>query len=66
MCKLVAAREAVLMARKAVLDAVREHDWLFGLDDADSLLQDAAAQISGEIAKRKAGTPSDPVALQAP
>lgn len=64
MCKLEAARNAIMEARKAVLEAVKEHDWLFGLDDADSLLQDAAAQVSGEIAKRSAGIPSEPVALQ--
>jgi hypothetical protein len=52
MCTLRKAREAILEARKAVMEAVTEHDWLFGLDDADKLLQDAAAQISGEISKR--------------
>lgn len=52
MCRLTKAREAILEARKAVLEAVEEYDWLFGLDDADKLLQDAAAQISGEISKR--------------
>lgn len=52
MCSLTKAREAILEARKAVQNAVDEHDWLFGLDDADKLLQDAASQISGEIAKQ--------------
>lgn len=61
---LVAARAAILEARQAVLEAVEVHDWLFALDDADRLLEDAAAQISAEIAQRRAGIPSDPIALQ--
>ena len=63
MCKLTAARNAILEARQAVLDAVADHDWLFGLEDADNLLQDAAAQISGEIAKR---LPERPIYERAP
>jgi hypothetical protein len=51
MCSLRKAREAILEARKAVQMAADEHDWLYGLEDADNLLQDAAAQISGEISK---------------
>lgn len=61
---LVAARAAILEARQAVREAVEVHDWLFGLDDADRLLEDAAAQISAEIAQRRDGIPSDPIALQ--
>jgi hypothetical protein len=51
-CSLRKARKAILDARKAVLEAAEEHDWLYGLCDADDLLVDAAAQISGEISKR--------------
>jgi hypothetical protein len=64
MCKLEAAREAILLARKAVLEAVHEHDWTYGLTDAYDLLQDAGAQISGEIGQRKAGIVPTSVALQ--
>jgi hypothetical protein len=52
MCSLTKAREAILVARVVVLDAIREHGEMFGLCDADDLLQDAASQISGEISKR--------------
>jgi hypothetical protein len=61
---LVAAKEAVQEARRAVLEAVHVHGWIYGLDDADSLLDDAISQIDGEIARRRDGIPSDPLALQ--
>lgn len=49
--KLIALREDILSLRGKVLEAANEHGWLYGLEDADNLLIDAAAQISGEISK---------------
>jgi hypothetical protein len=51
MCTLRKARDAILEARKTVMDAIDEHGDLFGLLDANDLHQDAASQISGEISK---------------
>jgi hypothetical protein len=64
MCKLEDAREAILLARKAVLEAVHEYDWTYALTDTYDLLQDAGAQLSGEIGQRKAGIIPTSVALQ--
>jgi hypothetical protein len=64
MCKLEDAREAILLARKAVLEAVHEYDWTYALKDTYDLLQDAGAQLSGEIGQRKAGIIPTSVALQ--
>lgn len=52
MCSLRKAREAIYSARALVYAAIAEHGELYGLEDANHLLIDAAAQISGEIAKR--------------
>jgi hypothetical protein len=52
MCSLSKAREAIYKARGLVYAAIEEHGELFGLEDANNLLIDAAAQISGEIAKQ--------------
>lgn len=52
MCSLRKAREAIYAARALVYAAIAEHGELFGLEDADNLLIDAASQISGEISKR--------------
>lgn len=61
---LISAKEAVMEARKAVLEAVEVHDWLFGLDDADRSLEDAISALNSEISKHRDGVPSDPIALQ--
>jgi hypothetical protein len=51
MCSLTTARDAVRAARKAVLQAAHEHDWPYGLYDANTLMIDVEAQVDGEISK---------------
>lgn len=46
---LSAALRAIRAARDAVLAAVDHHGRIYCLDDADLMLQDAAAQVEAEL-----------------
>lgn len=64
MCKLEAARRAIYAAHSAVQDAIEEYGLIYSLSDASNLLEDAASSLTGEIAGRKNGVQSDPIAIR--
>jgi hypothetical protein len=61
---LTTAHAEIRNAHKAVFQAALEHGWLYGLDDAYKLLDDAMTQVQGEINAQKAGEEARFIAYQ--